>query len=135
MYVFFFFNDPATTEIYTLSLHDALPIYLISSRNVGSQNRLVQRHPILSSEECRISEQVCTKTSYLISSRNVGSQNRLVQVHTTKQLPFFSVLFPFTLTLKEAWNCDDSSLMCFFLRDRNTWKLDTNSISSKCASS
>src|SRR5438552_6112569 len=25
----FFFNDPATTEIYTLSLHDALPICLI----------------------------------------------------------------------------------------------------------
>ena len=23
----FFFNDTATTEIYTLSLHDALPIY------------------------------------------------------------------------------------------------------------
>src|SRR5436190_22331360 len=23
---FFFFNDPATTQIYTLSLHDALPI-------------------------------------------------------------------------------------------------------------
>src|SRR2546421_8102226 len=27
---FFFFNDTATTEIYTLSLHDALPIYPIS---------------------------------------------------------------------------------------------------------
>src|SRR6478735_12516858 len=26
LFVFFFFNDPATTEIYTLSLHDALPI-------------------------------------------------------------------------------------------------------------
>src|SRR5687768_18069541 len=25
--MFFFFNDPATTEIYTLSLHDALPIF------------------------------------------------------------------------------------------------------------
>src|SRR5258705_13994057 len=25
--IFFFFNDTATTEIYTLSLHDALPIY------------------------------------------------------------------------------------------------------------
>jgi len=24
---FFFFNDTATTEIYTLSLHDALPIF------------------------------------------------------------------------------------------------------------
>src|SRR5206468_8920773 len=29
--LFFFFNDPATTEIYTLSLHDALPIYLDST--------------------------------------------------------------------------------------------------------
>src|SRR2546422_6530779 len=29
MYLFFFFfNDTATTEIYTLSLHDALPIYV-----------------------------------------------------------------------------------------------------------
>src|SRR3712207_9183467 len=27
VYVDFFFNDTATTEIYTLSLHDALPIY------------------------------------------------------------------------------------------------------------
>src|SRR3712207_7988848 len=26
--IFFFFNDTATTEIYTLSLHDALPIYV-----------------------------------------------------------------------------------------------------------
>src|SRR6266446_258003 len=26
-FVFFFFNDTATTEIYTLSLHDALPIF------------------------------------------------------------------------------------------------------------
>src|SRR5258708_39487086 len=28
---FFFFNDTATTEIYTLSLHDALPIFQSSS--------------------------------------------------------------------------------------------------------
>src|SRR6202011_6308369 len=27
-FFFFFFNDTATTEIYTLSLHDALPIYI-----------------------------------------------------------------------------------------------------------
>src|SRR3712207_8451840 len=26
--IMFFFNDTATTEIYTLSLHDALPIYV-----------------------------------------------------------------------------------------------------------
>src|SRR5256885_7950656 len=28
---FFFFNDTATTEIYTLSLHDALPIWMVIS--------------------------------------------------------------------------------------------------------
>src|SRR2546422_3406421 len=41
---FFFFNDTATTEIYTLSLHDALPIYVdhsvendvITSRSPGA---------------------------------------------------------------------------------------------------
>src|SRR2546428_2486971 len=27
-FIFFFFNDTATTEIYTLSLHDALPIWV-----------------------------------------------------------------------------------------------------------
>src|SRR2546430_14173847 len=27
IFTFFFFNDTATTEIYTLSLHDALPIF------------------------------------------------------------------------------------------------------------
>src|SRR2546430_9001146 len=30
--VFFFFNDTATTEIYTLSLHDALPISTAAAR-------------------------------------------------------------------------------------------------------
>src|ERR1039457_6824640 len=29
-FFFFFFNDTATTEIYTLSLHDALPIFITS---------------------------------------------------------------------------------------------------------
>src|ERR1039458_974343 len=35
---FFFFNDTATTEIYTLSLHDALPIYSRCLRP-GAMNR------------------------------------------------------------------------------------------------
>src|SRR3712207_7730769 len=37
--VFFFFNDTATTEIYTLSLHDALPISKATvSSNSGSSS-------------------------------------------------------------------------------------------------
>src|SRR2546426_4683159 len=34
-FFFFFFNDTATTEIYTLSLHDALPIYNRIGRDAG----------------------------------------------------------------------------------------------------
>src|SRR5258707_15095260 len=32
-FYFFFFNDTATTEIYTLSLHDALPIWRAALRD------------------------------------------------------------------------------------------------------
>src|SRR2546430_5895670 len=33
VFFFFFFNDTATTEIYTLSLHDALPIWRAVARH------------------------------------------------------------------------------------------------------
>src|SRR5574340_408675 len=34
--IFFFFNDTATTEIYTLSLHDALPICALFLENLNT---------------------------------------------------------------------------------------------------
>src|SRR2546426_11783518 len=40
-FLFFFFNDTATTEIYTLSLHDALPICLFGGE--GRVDRYVSR--------------------------------------------------------------------------------------------
>src|SRR5256885_12017414 len=40
-YSFFFFNDTATTEIYTLSLHDALPIF----RKLGIAQFTLSQHP------------------------------------------------------------------------------------------
>src|SRR3712207_8930443 len=36
--MFFFFNDTATTEIYTLSLHDALPIFVPRHRDAGHRD-------------------------------------------------------------------------------------------------
>src|SRR2546429_1580664 len=36
-FFFFFFNDTATTEIYTLSLHDALPISALAGIKTGSE--------------------------------------------------------------------------------------------------
>src|SRR5690349_24936443 len=51
-FIHFFFNDTATTEIYTLSLHDALPIYRSQSsrpqrwhhRNEGQQRQSNHLH-------------------------------------------------------------------------------------------
>src|SRR2546421_8115706 len=44
IFMFFFFNDTATTEIYTLSLHDALPISR-DAAELGSQGDVVARQP------------------------------------------------------------------------------------------
>src|SRR3989449_11321738 len=41
--VFFFFNDTATTEIYTLSLHDALPISFLYRTGVTVSHHRVSR--------------------------------------------------------------------------------------------
>src|SRR5216683_5789642 len=40
---FFFFNDTATTEIYTLSLHDALPIFSGYAADVVPAGRLLKK--------------------------------------------------------------------------------------------
>src|SRR3712207_8608406 len=54
---FFFFNDTATTEIYTLSLHDALPISFKSAdelRELYTSKGVIDGNPIIS--YCRIGE-------------------------------------------------------------------------------
>src|SRR2546430_17708895 len=59
LFFFFFFNDTATTEIYTLSLHDALPICARSwagpatpfPRTPASRSRWVGRIRCVRSEE------------------------------------------------------------------------------------
>src|ERR671918_2065602 len=42
-FFFFFFNDTATTEIYTLSLHDALPISSARTAGVAPARRTCRR--------------------------------------------------------------------------------------------
>src|SRR6266478_9685098 len=43
LFFFFFFNDTATTEIYTLSLHDALPILTVAAK--GDEAKVSLDHP------------------------------------------------------------------------------------------
>src|SRR5256885_10840131 len=64
---FFFFNDTATTEIYTLSLHDALPIYA-DGHGVGHDTRSsgCGRHSRKSASEDRKSTRL--NSSHLVIS-------------------------------------------------------------------
>src|SRR5256885_16146792 len=71
-YIFFFFNDTATTEIYTLSLHDALPI--CGSRSSGralSRNHRDRRHRLRHGEGCGRSDRSEEHTSELQSPCNL----------------------------------------------------------------
>src|SRR2546430_5289276 len=86
---FFFFNDTATTEIYTLSLHDALPIFqyrrsLIQSRNprANSMTRVPQVASLIV-QRCRSEEH----TSELQSQSNLVC--RLLLEKKKKHLPTF----------------------------------------------
>src|SRR3712207_7562028 len=62
--VFFFFNDTATTEIYTLSLHDALPI---STRIIFSAERVFATNRLLFLRQCR-----CRDSAGSIEYRRLG---------------------------------------------------------------
>src|SRR5438309_8012636 len=46
----FFFNDTATTEIYTLSLHDALPIYVVVQIHGAEQRAILEEHADVAAE-------------------------------------------------------------------------------------
>src|SRR2546430_13424093 len=59
--VFFFFNDTATTEIYTLSLHDALPIYV----KVGGSNYNIV---VLEVPDCRTHRDYVDRKSTRLNS-------------------------------------------------------------------
>src|SRR3712207_8741441 len=55
IFVIFFFNDTATTEIYTLSLHDALPISVGESHEtVDSQRLPAAKRPFTDVGECGV---------------------------------------------------------------------------------
>src|SRR5688572_31766156 len=64
-FFFFFFNDTATTEIYTLSLHDALPIFelLGTARPAGDAEPLA---PAI--ERIRLQQRVRDRKSTRLNS-------------------------------------------------------------------
>src|SRR5258705_12923464 len=62
---FFFFNDTATTEIYTLSLHDALPIFSRRARSCASRRRRQPSRGSATSRRARDRESTRLNSSHL----------------------------------------------------------------------
>src|SRR6266850_6917163 len=65
---FFFFNDTATTEIYTLSLHDALPICNAGSAPVGSGSSATNPTPAASARSVTDRKSTRLNSSHLVIS-------------------------------------------------------------------
>src|SRR5260221_4421596 len=75
-FFFFFFNDTATTEIYTLSLHDALPICSHSpSASLFVSKKSCRRLPVSESASGTLTHQAARdrKSTRLNSSHTVIS--------------------------------------------------------------
>src|SRR5258708_17787505 len=70
---FFFFNDTATTEIYTLSLHDALPISLSSTQLDGPAPCLPDAAPRAGTARRRRDSAEDRKSTRLNSSHQIIS--------------------------------------------------------------
>src|SRR5260221_3723626 len=78
--VFFFFNDTATTEIYTLSLHDALPIFTIQMS--GSNFRSLARRVAMSSGAARSRTRRKRRSSGRASSKRSEEHTSELQSHS-----------------------------------------------------
>src|SRR2546422_6039632 len=79
---FFFFNDTATTEIYTLSLHDALPI--LSSRlspALSPKDRLTARSALRGDRQARRPR---TMNCLASQARRLGCQRLRSEEHTSE---------------------------------------------------
>src|SRR3712207_6972700 len=78
--MFFFFNDTATTEIYTLSLHDALPILTV----LDNQKRAFNR----SKDEYRHTVSYCEKHLPIMEKRLSQYDKDIAQSLATKSQDF-----------------------------------------------
>src|SRR6266700_101762 len=132
-YFFFFFNDTATTEIYTLSLHDALPIAgeAASGRSPGRLLDAAIAHCVVRSEEhtselqsreklvCRLLLEKKKKITARSGCTTINStMARILSNESTSPLFIFTVLIGGTL----------SGFCFFFFNDTATTEIYTLSL-------
>src|SRR2546430_13656793 len=102
-WLFFFFNDTATTEIYTLSLHDALPIYAASA----------YRRQIAASPDCRPWRRPC-HNNHLRSEEHTSelqSQSNLVCRLLLEKKKSFATRLQSVITSRRCLSIDSDSFL------------------------
>src|SRR3990172_1852943 len=90
LFLLFFFNDRATTEIYPLSLHDALPISAPETCSPSMRSSISLRRPFLSAPPTRLDR----KSTRLNSSHSYISYSFFFFLMIGR--PPRSTLFPYT---------------------------------------
>src|SRR5260370_25123812 len=95
IFFFFFFNDTATTEIYTLSLHDALPISSFVSRtSISAHSQKSSAHFSIAAAEssgAAIAKRSEEHTSELQSHLNLVCRLLLEKKKKTKTKRIISI--------------------------------------------
>src|SRR5229473_8577070 len=95
-FFFFFFNDTATTEIYTLSLHDALPILLSPSTVAASARRdralaaTVEGERVRSEEHTSELQSLAYIVCRLLLEKTNASLNTVSPIKITNKIKRFS---------------------------------------------
>src|SRR5574344_2375156 len=76
--IFFFFNDTATTEIYTLSLHDALPISIQRHLDEFYKAYLRVFYPSLDRKSTRLnsSHQIISYAVFCLKKKKTDAHNQ-----------------------------------------------------------
>src|SRR3712207_8655423 len=83
--MFFFFNDTATTEIYTLSLHDALPIWpQRSATDRSSPGRSSPAATATTSSSSRAAQLAVTPSASSSASTRCRSMRSRSEEHTSE---------------------------------------------------
>src|SRR5258708_26809139 len=76
---FFFFNDTATTEIYTLSLHDALPIYQRRPEQDAKRPAgVLEKHPFMHHCELEVRIRDATRVRRDRKSTRLNSSHQII---------------------------------------------------------
>src|SRR5258707_11891360 len=82
-FFFFFFNDTATTEIYTLSLHDALPISIDKMSSIALRSR-GQANRSAASRALSHSARSCSAESFTLAPGATNAANTGIDRKSTR---------------------------------------------------